>query len=118
MTTLELCEAAGICRSTVQNWMEAGLLEAENVGIPGGGVRRIFAPGQLELARMLKMLLGKGVPPAQLASTDLAVDGQAYIVYDGHELLACRDAAAAIAAVVRAKRWCSAIDLAAVRRRA
>jgi hypothetical protein len=40
---------------------------------------------------------------------DLAFDGQAYVVHDGHELRACRDAAAAIAAVVRAKRWCSAV---------
>jgi hypothetical protein len=115
MTTLELCVAVGICRSTCQNWLEAGLLEAENVGIPGGGVRRIFAPGQLERARMLKMLLRKGVPLAHLAGTDLAVDGQAYVVYDGRELRACRDATAAIAAVVRAKRWCSAVDLSAIR---
>jgi hypothetical protein len=41
-------------------------------------VRRIFAPGQLERARMLKMLLRKGVPLAHLAGTDLAVEGQAY----------------------------------------
>ena len=34
---------------------------------------------------------------------------------DGHELRACRDAAAAIAVVVRARRWCSAVDLSAVR---
>jgi hypothetical protein len=33
----------------------------------------------------------------------------------GRELRACRDAAAAIAAVARAKRWCSAVDLNAVR---
>jgi hypothetical protein len=51
-----------------------------------------------------------------LAAADLSFDaGQAYVVYDGHELLACRDAAAAIAAVVGAKRWCSAIDLNAIR---
>ena len=41
--------------------------------------------------------------------------GQAYAVYDGHELRACRDAAAAIATVVRAKRPCSAVDLSAIR---
>jgi hypothetical protein len=29
--------------------------------------------------------------------------------------MACRDAAAAIAAVVRARRWCSAVDLTAIR---
>jgi hypothetical protein len=36
-------------------------------------------------------------------------------VYDRHELRACRDAAAAIATVVRAKRLRSAVDLAAIR---
>jgi hypothetical protein len=41
--------------------------------------------------------------------------GQAYAVYDGHELRACRHATAAIAAVVRAKRWCSAVDLSEIR---
>jgi hypothetical protein len=51
-----------------------------------------------------------------LARADLAdLDGKAYVVYDGHELRVCRDAAAAIAAVVRAKRPSSAVDLAAVR---
>jgi hypothetical protein len=34
-----------------------------------------------------------------LARANLALDGQAYVVYDGHELRACRDAAAAIAMV-------------------
>jgi hypothetical protein len=42
--------------------------------------------------------------------------GQAFVVFGGHELRACRDAAATIAAVVRARRWCSAIDLAAIRK--
>jgi hypothetical protein len=31
------------------------------------------------------------------------------------QLRPCRDAAAAIATVVRAKRWCSAVDLSAIR---
>jgi hypothetical protein len=53
---------------------------------------------------------------ARLAAADLSFDvGQAYVVYDGHELLACRDAAAAIATVVRARPWCSAVDLTAIR---
>jgi hypothetical protein len=64
----------------------------------------------------VKALLRKGVSLARLAAADLSFDaGQAYVVYDGHELLACRDAAAAIAAVVRASRWCSAVDLSAIR---
>jgi hypothetical protein len=49
-------------------------------------------------------------------AADLAFDaGQAFVVYDGRELQACQDAAAAIAAVVRAKRPCSAVDLSAIR---
>jgi len=40
---------------------------------------------------------------------------QAYVVYDGHVLQACREAATAIAAVVHARRWCSAVDLSMVR---
>jgi hypothetical protein len=53
---------------------------------------------------------------AALAASDLSFDaGQAYVVYDCHELRACRDATAAITAVVRARRWCSAVDLAAIR---
>jgi len=52
----------------------------------------------------------------RLAAADLGFDaGQAYVVYDGRELRACRDATAAIAAVVRAKRPCSAVDLSAIR---
>jgi hypothetical protein len=45
--------------------------------------------------------------------TDLA--DQAYVIFDGIELRACPGAAAAIAVVVRAKRWCSAVDLTAIR---
>ena len=115
MTTIELCESAGLSRSTVQQWLECGFLEAENVGIPGGGVRRIFAPGQVERVPLVKALLRKGVSLARLAAADLSFEaGQAYVVYDGHELRACRDAATAIAAVVRARRWCSAVDLTAI----
>jgi DNA-binding transcriptional MerR regulator len=117
MTTTELCESAGLSRSTVQQWLECGFLEAENVGIPGGGVRRVFAPSQLERARLVKELSRKGVRLARLAAADLAAfeAGQAYVVFDGHELRACRDAAAAIAAVVKAKRPCTAVDLSAIR---
>jgi hypothetical protein len=86
------------------------------VGIPGGGHRCELAPNQLERARLVKALLRKGVSLARLAASDLSFDaGQAYVVYDGQELRACRDAAAAIAAVVRAKRWCSAVDLSVIR---
>jgi hypothetical protein len=51
-----------------------------------------------------------------LARADLAgLAGKAFVVFDGNEVRDCEDAAAAIAAVVRAKRWCSAIDLSAIR---
>ena len=44
---------------------------------------------------------------SQLARLNLTFDaGQAFVIFDGREFRACRDAAAAIAAVVRAKRWC------------
>ena len=82
MTTTELCEAAGLSRSTVQQWLECGFLEAANVGIPGGGVRRVFARGQLERACLVKALLRKGVSLARLAASDLSFEaGQAYVVY-------------------------------------
>jgi hypothetical protein len=65
---------------------------------------------------VLKALHRKGVALGQLAAADLAFDaGQAYVVYDGRELRACRDATAAIATVVRARRWCSAVDLFSIR---
>jgi hypothetical protein len=116
MTTLELCESVGLSRRQLQCWLDTGLLEAETIGIPGGGHRYEFAPGQLERARVLNALHRKGVSLGQLVAADLAFDaGQAYVVYDGYELRACRDAAAAIAAVVRAKRPCSAVDLSAIR---
>jgi hypothetical protein len=60
-------------------------------------------------------LLPKGVRHAQLARANLSLAGQSYVGFDGKELRACRDAAAAIGAVVRAKRPCSAVDLSAIR---
>ena len=114
--THEFCESSGLAPRELRRWLETGLLEAETIGIPGGGHRYVFAPGQLERARVLEALHRKGVSLGQLAAADLAFDaGQAYVVYDGRKLRACRDAAAAIAAVVRAKRWCSAVDLSAIR---
>jgi hypothetical protein len=98
MTTAELCEAAGVSRSAVRVWLEAGLLEADRGGNPSGGCVMVFGAGQLERARLIKQLLRKRVRFAHLAGTDLAaVEGQAYIVFDGSSLRVCRDAAAAIA---------------------
>jgi hypothetical protein len=48
----------------------------------------------------VKTLVGKGVWFGRLATVDL--------LFDGNEVRVCRDAAAAIAAVVRAKRLSSA----------
>jgi hypothetical protein len=95
--------------------MDAGLLAADRVGLADAR-RWEFADVQLERVRVLKSLHTKGAKLSQLARANLGFDGQAYIVFDGHELRACRDAAAAIATVVRAKRPCSAVDLGAVRR--
>ena len=64
---------------------------------------------------LIKAPHAKGATLAQLARANVSLAGQAYVVYDGHELRACRDAAAAIAAVVQAKRPCSAVDLGAIR---
>jgi hypothetical protein len=33
------------------------------------------------------------------------------LVFDGNAVRPCRDAAAAIATVVKVRRWCSAVDL-------
>jgi hypothetical protein len=74
------------------------------VGRPGqGGLRREFTAEQAALARVLKILHGKGGKLSQLArAANLRFDGEAFIVYDGHDLRVCSDAAAAIATVVKA----------------
>jgi hypothetical protein len=46
----------------------------------------VFDVGQLQRARLLKILLRKGVKLGQLAGADLAFDDQAFIVFDGHGL--------------------------------
>lgn len=117
MTTEQLCEATDLTAREVQSWLETGLLEAELVGrASGGGLRREFAADQVERARLLKALHRKGVALSRLARVNLGdLAGQAYVIFDGHELRACRDAAAAISIIVRARRWCSAVDLNAIR---
>jgi hypothetical protein len=115
MNTTEFCVSARLTSRELQDWLEHGLLEADKVSNPAGGVRREFTADQAARARVLKTLHTKGVKLSQLARANLAFDGQAYVIYDGHELRVCRDAAAAITAVVRAKRPCSAVDLNAIR---
>jgi hypothetical protein len=74
-----------------------------------------LATDQAERARLLKVFHLKGISLSRLARCDLNLGGQAYAVYDGRELRACQDAAAAFATVVRAKRPSSAVDLTAIR---
>jgi hypothetical protein len=111
----ELCESSGLSSRELERWVETGLLKAELGGTPGGGRHWESAADQAERARLLKALHLKGISLSRLARCDLNLGGQAYAVFDGHELRACRDAAAAIATVVRAKRPCSAVDLSAIR---
>ena len=118
MNTTEFCASAGLTSRELQTWIENGLLEpAGMVGrSAGGGVRREFTGDQAERARVLKALHSKGAKLSQLARVaNLAFDGQAFVVFDGREIRGCRDAAAAIGTVVRAKRPCSAVDLSAIR---
>jgi lambda repressor-like predicted transcriptional regulator len=117
MTTAELCRTAGLTERELQNWIDNGLLDAERVGgSAGGGVRTEFTADQAERARVIKALQSKGAKLSQLARADLAgLAGKAFVVFDCSELRACRDAAAAIAAVVKARRWCSAVDLSTIR---
>jgi hypothetical protein len=117
MTSIEFCESAGLTPRELQNWLETGLIQAELVVIPGAAGRYPeFTAGQVERTRVIKALHARGAMLSQLARANLTFDaGQAFVIFDGREFRACRDAAAAIAAVVRAKRWCSAVDLAAIR---
>jgi hypothetical protein len=115
MTTVQLSESAGLTQYQIQLFLESGLIQAATVGISGGGRRFEFDAGQLQRARLLKQLRLKGVPLSRLATSDLSFDGEAYLVFNGDRLRACKDAAAAIGAVVKAKRWCSAVDLASIR---
>jgi hypothetical protein len=50
-----------------------------------------------------------------MSGADLAFDGAGYVVFDGTRLRGCRDATAAINVICHAKRWCSAVDLSAIR---
>ena len=110
----EFAEKAGLSQHQVRTWLESGLLEAQMINDPDGPGQE-FDASQLERARLLKALYAKGVSFAQLSGADLAFNGQAFVVFDGNRLRPCRDAAAAINVVCHAKRWCSAVDLSAIR---
>jgi hypothetical protein len=94
MTTEQFCQAAGLSGPEFRKWIDYGVLDVSNE----------FTADQAEHARLLKALHAKGVALSELARADLA--GQAYVVYDGRALRACRDAALAIGVVARAKRSC------------
>jgi hypothetical protein len=80
------------------------------------GRRREFAADQVERARVIQELQRKGVALAQLAGKSLTFpNNDKFVIFDGHQLRACRDAETAIAAVVRSRRACSAVDLSAIR---
>jgi hypothetical protein len=115
MTTNELCELVGVTQYEFRTWLESGLVEGRSVSIPGRHGRHFeFDAGQLARARLLKELHRKGVPLDRLAGIDLGFNEQRYVVYDGDRLRGCRDATTAIAAVIRAKCWCSAMDLSTI----
>jgi hypothetical protein len=93
-----------------------GLLEAELLDTPHGGYRRELTEEHVERVRILQALLRKRVGFRHLADrADLTFGGARYVVFDGRELRACRDASQAIAAVAKAKHRCSAVDLSAIR---
>jgi hypothetical protein len=114
MTTEEFTEKANLSKHQVRTWLESGLLEAQTINGPDGPSQE-FDASQVGRARLLKTLLAKGVSLARLSGADLAFNGQAFVVFDGNRLRPCRDAAAAINVVCHAKRWCSAVDLSAIR---
>ena len=74
-----------------------------------------MVPRFLTIVSLVKALQAKGVELAQLAGRNLAFADERFLIFDGNQLRACRDAEAAITAVVRAKRWVPAVDVDAIR---
>jgi hypothetical protein len=104
MTMTEFCDLTHLTGTQVYTLRNVGLIKPD------------LPASQVEFARLIKALQNKGATLNQLARAELGdLAGQTFVVFDGHELRACPDAAAAIAAVVQAKRRCSAIDLNAIR---
>jgi hypothetical protein len=105
MTTIEFCQSVGLTARELEDFLDIGLLEAEPAATRQGKRILEFAANLIPRARLIKQLV-----------RNLAFDqSQLFVVYDGQQLRPCRDADAAIAAVVRAKRWASAVDLTAIR---
>jgi DNA-binding transcriptional MerR regulator len=112
MTTTEFCDRTGLSPRKVTSWTMAGVLGDTR----HGAYRRELTEEHVARANILKALLAKRIPFAELADrTDLTFGGARYVVYDGRHLRPCQDAAAAIAAVAKAKHRCCAVDLAAIR---
>ena len=115
MTSQELCTSTGLTRGRLEHLVASGLLETVEPAA-GAGHPREFRADQVERVLLITSLRRKGMTLAKLAGRSLAFpESERFVIFDGHQLRACRDAEAAIAAVVRAKRWCSAVDLAAIR---
>ena len=104
MTMSEFCDRTHLTGAQVYSLRAAGLIRPD------------MPASQVEFARLIKALQNQGATLSQLARADLAgLAGKAFVVFDGSEFRACPDAAAAIAAVVHAKRRCSVVDLSAIR---
>jgi hypothetical protein len=107
MTLSEFCDRTHLTCAQVYTLRAAGLIRPD------------LPASQVEFARLIKALQNKGAKLSQLARADLAglagLAGKAFVVFDGSESRACRDAVVAIATVVKAKRPCSAVDLSAIR---
>jgi hypothetical protein len=104
MTLSEFCDRTHLTGAQVNILRAAGLIRSD------------MPASQVEFVRLIKALQSKGATLSLLARADLAgLAGKAFVVFDGSELRACPDAAAAIAAVVHAKRRCSVVDLSAIR---
>jgi hypothetical protein len=114
MTTEQFCQSADLTPHELNKWLEIGLVQSALTR--DSGRRREFTTDQLQRVRLLRAIHNKGVTLRQLARADLAdLAGKAFVVFDGQEVRACRDVTAAIAAAVRARRWCCVIDLSSLR---
>ena len=74
MTTTEFCASGGFTPRELQSWLDSGLLGADKVSNPAGGLRREFTADQAERARVLKALHTKGASLSQLGRAHLALD--------------------------------------------
>jgi hypothetical protein len=91
MTMSEFCNRTRLTGAQVYTLRAAGLIRPD------------MPDSQVEFARLIKALQNKGAKLSQLARADLAdLADKAFVSFDGNDVRACRDAAAAIAAVVGA----------------